>query len=192
MLNRKATNYIFYGILVGIVGVVFLVRFFALGSINGKIDEVHSENVQLQSQIETLEILVAENRDVQTEDIYLLYDLVPNVYTSEALTYKVVSMLEVLGISESDDYQRTIYINDNPSFPGGSELEQINSQYKVVQVEVYFTSNLGGTINQFLDDLYNDEQLFIVRNLNFDVGLGGEYTGVSINFLAIYDVQEGS
>lgn len=189
MLNRRATNYIFYGILLGIIGLVFLARVILLGGIEDANAETHQENISLQNQITNLEILVAENRDKQTEDLYLLYDQIPNVYSYESLENRTRAIFEKLGIDESVDYQRTISINENPTLAADSTLENISNDYKIVEVMVYFSSNQTGLIPDMLDAIYEDNQLFIVNSLNFDVGLGYDYTGTTVKFLAIYDVD---
>lgn len=189
MLNRRATNYIFYGILVGVIGLVILARFLLLGSINDINADTHQENISLQNQITDLEILVAENRDKQTEDLYLLFDQIPNSYSYESLENKTRAIFEKLGIDESDDYQRFIQIDDDPVIPADSVLEQYSASYKLVEVMVFFSSNESGLIPDMLDAIYENNQLFIVTNLNFDVGLGFDYTGTTVRFLAIYNID---
>ncbi|MEC9484390.1 MAG: hypothetical protein UMR38_00770 [Candidatus Izemoplasma sp.] len=190
MLNRKATNYIFYGILVLIVGLVFLVRSIVLGNINEINSNIHNENIRLQNEIEELELLISEYRDVQTADLYNLYNIVPNVFTSEGLTYKTVAMLEELGVDESNDMQRTVYVNQDVSFPSETSLAEINENYHVVQVEVFFTTQDESIVNGFIDALYNSDQLFIIRNLEYETPQGSNYVAVTVDFLAIYALDE--
>ncbi|MCF7925756.1 MAG: hypothetical protein K9L26_04410 [Candidatus Izimaplasma sp.] len=190
MLNRKATNYIFYASLVVIIGLVFLVRSIALGNINSRNEAIHSENIRLQNQIEDLEILIADYRDVQTEDLYSLYNIIPNVFTAEGLTYKTVAILEELGVDESNDMQRTVYVNQDPTFPSESDLAIIDESYHVVQVEVFFTTQDETIVNGFIDALFDSDQLFIIRELDYDAPDGNNFVGVTVHFIAIYDLDD--
>jgi hypothetical protein len=189
MLNRKLTNYLFYGILVIIAGLVFLVRSILIGNMIDNSEAIHNKNIALQEEIAALEAIVDENRDVQTDELFELYATIPNDYSADRLTYKTVAILEELGIDQSLDMQRTVYINHEVSFPAGSPFATVSESYFVVQVEVFFSTNEDGVVTDFIDALYTDEQLFIIRDLNYVTPDGEDFVGVTVHFLAIYDVE---
>jgi hypothetical protein len=189
MLNRKLSDYIFYGILIAITAIVFGIRVATLGTLNTKITTIDAANIALQKEIDALEVVVQENKEVQTSHLYELYDIIPNIYSGTALSYRTVSMLESLGVDESDDTQRSVYVDTQVVFPVESEIKELTKDYFVVEVQVFFTTQDSAVVSDFLDLLYNSDQLFIVRTLDYNVTDGEDYVGVTINFLAIYDVE---
>lgn len=189
MLNRKMSNYIYYGVLFAIFAIVILIRVITIGNMNTKIATLKASNVSLQAQIDALEETVEANKDVQTDELYELYHIIPNVYSATALTYKTVSILENLGIDEQDDFQRTVFVNQSKTFDDESMFAGVANDFYVVEVQVYFTTMDAELINEFIDALYNQDQLFIVDYLNYSVPTGENYIGVFVNFLAIYDVE---
>ncbi len=190
MLNRRLSEYIFYGSLVLIAAGIFLIRFIVLGNLNDKIELTDNNNIILQKQITNLEELVQDNKELQTSHIYELYDIVPSVYSGTELTYRTVAILELLGIDESEDIQRTVFVDSETTFNVDSKFFDLSEKYKMVEVQVFFTSQDPEVVNNFIDDLYENEQLFILRNLEYNVTNGTDFTTVSVNFLAIYDVDE--
>jgi hypothetical protein len=190
MLNRRLSEYLFYGSLALIALVIFIIRTVVVGSLDTRIEETDRENISLRAQIETLEETVQDNKNIQTSSLYELYDIIPNVYSGTELTYKTVALLESLGINESNDIQRTVFVDHNITFNEDSMFRDISREYKIVEVQVYFTTQDADIVTQFIDALYANEQLFIVRNLDYNVPDNDDFISVSINFLAIYDVEE--
>ena len=189
MLNRKMSDYLYYGSLVAIIAIVVLIRVVTLNNLNAKIDSLQASNVNLQDQIDTLEESVEENKDVQTDRLYELYDVVPGIFNATELTYKTVSILESLGINESDDTQRTIFVKTNPGFVAGSEFNTISEEYLVVEVQVYFNTNDADVISDLVDAIYNQEQMFILKDISYTTPDGEDFIGVTLNFFAIYDAE---
>ena len=111
MLNRKASNYIFYLILVGIIAIVYLIRSVMVGGLEGKIETLDNNNISLQAQIDNLKDIVQTNKDVQESHLYELYNQVPQAYYSTELTYLTISKLETVGIDESSGFDRSITLN---------------------------------------------------------------------------------
>jgi len=190
MLNRKLSEYIFYGVLAAIAIGVFGIRFLVLGNLNGQIDTLDSENILLDRQITSLEQIVQENRDVQTSHLYELYDIIPNVYSGTLLTYKVVAMLESVGIDESDDTQRDVTISDEPVLDTQSEFYQRIQSYYVVEVEVKFTATDPNSITDFIDMIYNSDQLFVINKVSYTIPTSEDFVEMEISFLAFYDTLE--
>jgi hypothetical protein len=190
MLNRKLSDYLYDGTLFGILALVVLVRFILMNSINGRIEDVDSSNISLQDEIEALNELVQENKDIQTAHLYELYNIVPNTYSSTSLTYTVVSILEEVGVDESDDMQRNVFINEVPGLDTSSRLDTATRGYDVVQVEVFFTTDDAATVNDFIDRLYASDQLFLIRNLDYTIPQDGNFIAVVVNFLAIYTLDD--
>ena len=93
MRNRKLSEYIFYGILVVITLIVYLLRVSIVGGQRELIDQTDHENIALQAQIDELNELVQSYKDYQTSHLYDLYDIIPNDFSAELLTYKTVWML---------------------------------------------------------------------------------------------------
>ncbi len=189
MLNRRLSDYIFYGGLVLIVVLVVFLRFVIIGGLTEKITVIEENNIALQKQIDALEEVVQEDKEVQTSHLYELYDIIPNVYSGTELTYKTVSILESLGIDESDDIQRTVFVNQNITFQDETTFSNIALEYFVVEVQVSFTTMDAEVVNNFIDALYNSDQLFIIYELEHTVPDGENYVEVLISFLAIYDIE---
>jgi len=189
MLNRKLSNYIFYGILALILVVVLLIRFFVLGNINDEISTLEANNISTQLEIDALSAQVQENKDVQTSQLYELYKVIPSIYSDTELTYKTVAILEELGINESYDNQRRVVVQPADSFTGDTELGAIAAKYSVIEVNVFFTTNDISIITDLLDTLYLDEQLLIVNDLSYTLPEDDNFVGVNITFFALYDVK---
>jgi len=190
MLNRKISNYLFYGSLVLIVAIVVLVRVFALGSVKDKIEILEESNIYLQTQNNTLEEQVEEYKDIQTDHLYELYGKTPNYFSQADLTYYTISQLELLGISEELDYQRTVTINSEISFDGDSVFSTVSTDFKVVEIQVLFNTLDVINVEDFIDSLYNSEQVFIVNKVEYTTPVGNAYITASISFLAFYELQD--
>ena len=189
MLNRKLSEYIFYGTLALILAVIIIIRVLLLGNINEEIDLTDQANIDLQKEITALEEIVQDNKLVQTSQLYELYDEVPSVFSGITLTYKTVSILEDLGITQKNVHQRTVFVENYPTFTTDSIFLELSEKYHVVEVQVFFSTTDAQIVSDFIDEIYNDEQLFILRDLSYNVPKGESYIGVTINFLALYDVE---
>ena len=186
MLNRKLSNYIFYGSLLAITIIVALARVLLLGGLEDRIETINTQNISLQKQIDSLELTVQENKNIQTSHLYDLYDKIPDVYSSTLLSYKTVSIMEELGISEADDIQRVVYITELANLTYHKNLEEAVGDYLVVEVEVRFSVNNEDMIRAFIEKLYNEEQLFILKQVLYSVPNGEDSVFVEIDFYAIY------
>ena len=189
MLNRRLSDYIFYGGLVLIVILVILLRILIIGTLNSQISSIEANNFELQKQIDVLEQVVQDNKEVQTSHLYELYDIIPNVYSGMELTYKTVSILENLGINESDDIQRIVFVNQDKVLINESLFLEISENYYIVEVQVSFTTMDADVVTDFIDALYNSDQLFIINDLDYTVPDGENFVQVAISFLAIYDIE---
>ena len=192
MLNRKLSDYLFYFILVIIVAIILLARSISLGNINAKIETLDDSNISLQQQNDALEIQVEEYKDVQINHLYELYGEVPNYFSQTELTYYTIAMLESIGIDESVDFQRAVYVDDSLTFASNSVFLDLQEDFQIVEVQIYFTTLDVAVIEQFVDLLYNSEQIFILNTIEYTSPDGFNYIGVTINFLAFYDIEEAS
>ena len=174
MLNRKVSNYLFYAVLVVIVGVILLVRSITLGNIGDKIDQLKVE----------------EYKDIQINHLYELYDRVPNHFSQTELTYFTIAQLESIGVDESVDFQRAVYVDTDLSFPSDSPFGDLQEDFQIVEVQVYFTSLDTAVIEEFIDLLYVSEQVFIVNSIEYTSPDGYNYIGATINFYAFYVLEE--
>jgi hypothetical protein len=190
MLNRKLSEYIFYGSLALITIIVLLANTIVMGNINDRIETTNQENIALQTQIDELTEIVQENKNSQTSFIYELYDQVPGVYNGTELTYETISILERLGITESNDYGRNVLVEDSVYFGDDSIFFELSQSYKFVEVEVFFTTQDAQLVADFLDAMYNSNQIFIINEITYRVPDGEDYLGITINLLAMYDVEE--
>lgn len=190
MLNRRLSEYIFYGSLALIAFVVVGIRLVVLGNLNEQIDELDRQNISLERRITILEETVQENREVQTSHLYELYDIIPNVYSGTLLTYKTVAMLETVGIDESDDTQREVLINQEPLLDMQSEFYATLSGYFMVEVEVRFTTTDPTAITDFIDMLFNSDQLFIISSVDYTIPTSEDFVEMEIKFIALYDTLE--
>lgn len=190
MLNRKISNYLFYGILVLITAVVLIVRSITLGNINAEIEKLEDSNVNLQQVNDLIEAQVEEYKDVQINHLYELYGQVPNYFSQTELTYFTIAQLESIGIDESVDFQRSVYVNSSVTFNNESVFGELREDFKIVEVQVYFTTLDAATIEEFIDLLYNAEQVFIINGVEYSSQNDGVLIGVTLSFLAFYDLDE--
>lgn len=192
MLNRKASNYLFYGIIVAILAVIFLIRVTTVGALDSRIETLKRDNILLQAQIDALEVTVEENQNAQIDQLYELYNQVPSYYSQAELTYFTVAQLEILGIDESNSVQRTVTIDRTLTFAPDSTFDTLRDDFEIVGVEVYFNTMTTDVIDDFIDLLYNADQVFIVNNIEYVVPDGENYIGVTIGFLAFYENEDAS
>ena len=190
MLNRKISNYMFYAVLVVIVASVLLVRSITLGNINDKIDQLKAANIILQMTNDNIEKTVEENKDIQINHLYELYGKVPNQFSQTELTYFTIAQLEAIGINESVDYQRSVYVDGELAFETDWTFGILQEDFKIVEVQVYFTTLDTDVIEEFIDLLYNSEQIFIVNSIEYTSPDGFNYIGVTLNFLAFYELED--
>lgn len=192
MLNRKLSEYLFYGSLALITIIVLLINFFLMGNMNERIDQVNRENITLQAQIDDLTEIVQDNKNAQTAYIYELYDQVPGVYSGTELTYETIAIMESRGITESTDYARQVFVNESIRFSEGSLFFELSQRYKFVEVELFFTTTDAQLVKDLLDDLYLSNQIFIVNEITYQIPDGEDYLGITIKLLTMYDVEEES
>jgi hypothetical protein len=191
MRNRKLSEYIFYGILVVITLIVYLLRVSIVGGQRELIDQTDHENIALQAQIDELNELVQSYKDYQTSHLYDLYDIIPNDFSAELLTYKTVWMLESIGINESENYNRSVTVKNNFN-PTLSSLADVYGDYTIVRVDVSFTTDDVTQVEDFIDILYQSEQLFILEAVDYTDTKGEYLKQMNISFLAIYDLNKQS
>jgi len=169
--------------------IILLIRSVTLGVKLQDISDLERNNISLQKRIDLLEQTVQENKDVQTNDLYELYDIIPNIYSGPELENKTYAILESLGVNESDDMQRTVYVNEYVNLDGQTDFADLVDDYYVVEVRVSFTTVDVDVLANFIDELYNAEQLFIISDLNYTVPIDENFVEVQVHFYAIYDVD---
>lgn len=192
MLSRRTSNLIFYGILLAILLVVVVARLVIVGSMNRKIDETDMSITSLQSRIENLEEAVQENKDTASDHLYELYDNVPEVFHQEELVYYTVAQLELLGITDEFDVKRTVNVNEEVEFTTLSSFYEIQEDFKVVEVYVHFEviPDDIGLVDDFIDELYSSEQIFVVSEIQYQNQSISQLIGVDLKFLAFYKLEE--
>ena len=189
MLNRRLSEYIFYGSLALITIVILLINLVVMGNINEKIDSTNQSNINLAKEITALEEIVQDNRNVQTSHLFDLYNKVPGVFSGNELNLKTIALLEEIGITEETDTNRDVLVDQQVVFAQESIFYELSESYKFVEVEVFFTTDSSDYVVQFIDALYDSDQIFIVRNVAYNIPEGEDYLGITITFLAMYDVQ---
>lgn len=192
MLNRKTSNYIFYGTLALILIVVFAIRMVTLTNLNANIEKIEKSNREIQDQIDDLKDQVQENKDVQIDQLYELYDMVPNFYSQTELTFYTIAQLEQVGITEHSDTLRSVTVDDQVTFPVESKFTEKQADFKIVEVEVYFNTYTVDVVDEFIDLLYQSDQIFIVNSIEYYSPDGENFIGVTVNFLAFYELEKES
>jgi hypothetical protein len=187
MLNRKLSNYIYYGVVAFVVVLIFIIRIIAVGSINGKIEKLEKDNVTLQKQITDLNVIVQDNSTAQSAQIFDLYKQMPSVYSGDTLSNKVFSKLERLGITEAVEVERSVIINDVVSLSSIEQLKSFNGVYGFVELQISFNTNDANDVYNFLDSMNDDDQLFVLNRIFYAVPEVDEFVTVSISYFAFYD-----
>ncbi len=116
----------------------------------------------------------------------------PNVFSITDLTYYITAQLELVGITEDADMQRSVLVNQGVTFSETTLFSDLQTKFKVVEVQVFFTTQDDLVIEAFIDLLYNADQVFIVRNIEYFTPDGENFIGVSIDFLAFYEKEDVS
>ena len=88
--------------------------------------------------------------------------------------------------------QRSILVNQGVTFPIETIFNDLQADFKIVEVQVFFTTQDDSTIEDFIDLIYNSDQVFIVNNIEYFTPDGENFIGVSINFLAFYEKEDAS
>lgn len=190
MLSRRTSNMIFYSVLLGITLVVVVARLILIGNLNNKIDDTTVSNRSLQSRISTLELNVQNYKEYTSDHLYELFDKVPEIYDQDALSYYTEAQLELIGITEDFEVNRVVDIDDEILFQPNSTFEQMQNDFKIVEVYVYFETAELDVVDQFIDRLYSSEQVFVVSEIEFSNFNSGSEVGVNVTFLAFYQLEE--
>ncbi len=100
-------------------------------------------------------------------------------------------MLESIGINESENYNRSVTVKNyfNPTL---SSLADVYGDYTIVRVDVSFTTDDVTQVEDFIDILYQSEQLFILEAVDYTDTKGEYLKQMNISFLAIYDLNKQS
>ncbi len=191
MRNRKLSEYLFYGVLIAITLIVYLLRVSIVGNQQELIKQTDRDNVALQTQIDELNELVQSYKNYQTSHLYDLYDIIPNDFSAELLTYKTVAMLESIGVNEGEEFNRSVTVKNNFT-PESSSIADIFGSYTVIRVDVSFTTDDVTQVEDFIDALYQSEQLFILETVDYTDTKGEYFKKMNISFLAIYDLNDQS
>lgn len=190
MLNRKLSNYFLYIVILLIVIIIYLIRSVMLGNLEEKIDDLDRENAVLQTQIVELEQIVEENRYVDQSFLYELYREVPDAYNETQLVYDTNALLELAGISLDAMTLRTSSINPEVSIPESSPISSLASDYKVVEIAVFFSSDDLSKIQAFIEVLEETNQLYILNTLNYSYPFEGESVPIQLSYYAFFAAEE--
>ncbi len=189
MLNRKISNYLFYFVLITILGVVILVRVVTIGNIDDKIADLKRNNIYLQAQIEYIEEIVEDNNDIQISHLYELYNQVPSSISNTELSNYVTALLELVGISENSDMERSVLLNQEVTFSEGTPFFELQNEFQVVEVRIFFSilAEDDSVVEDLINLLFNSDQIFIIHNIEYLTPNIDNYIDVSIDFLAFYE-----
>ena len=160
-----------------------------LGNMQAKIDELDSENARIQAQIIQLEQTVEENKDSDVAYLYELSDSISPNYSDTQLLYNTIALCELAGIGEDIDTQRTIDFNKDVTISGPSELQTFASAYNVVEVQVQFTTQDLSLISDFLNVIYDANQLYILNTIDYNFPEGNEFIAVNITYFTFYQPE---
>lgn len=193
MLSRKTSDILFYGIIIGIIGIIFLIRFMLLSNLDNRISQVENQNQILQMQITNVRTIVEDNKNQQLNNIYQMYEQIPSEYSRDSLNFYVLAKLEQVGVSEDLIMTRRVSINENKTFESTSDFREINTYFKIVEVNVTFSTTDINNIIDFIDEVYESEQLFIIDSLEYS-SPADEFSSipVTISFLAFYELDNES
>lgn len=196
MLNRKASNLIFYGSLLGITVIVVIIRFAMLGALDSKIEAVEADSRYTQFLIDQVDEVVSENRGIQQDHLYELYNKVPEMFKDDILVNYVEAKLELVGVTAATIVDRDVDLETDPTFPSDSVFRDIQDDYQIVEVIVTFNTQddpltedvneASEQIEDFIDAIHESEQVFIISYVKFNDPDGGTNILVEINFLTFY------
>lgn len=192
MLNRKLSNYLFYFLLVAIAISVFIVRSVTIGNIDEKIDTLETSNIILQAQIGAIEELVEDNKDTQISHLYELYNQVPNIFSRDNLIAYTEAQLELVNVTQAGDMQRNVELNEGVTFQEQSIFRDLQLDFKVVEIKVSFSTDDEDVIQEFIELLFNSDQIFIINHIEYFIPDGENYIHVAIDFLAFYEKEDAS
>lgn len=192
MLNRKVSDYLLYLVIAVIIAVTFFVRTLTIGSIDDKIENLERDNLILQTQISTIEEIIEDNNDAKIDDLYELYIQVPQTLSISELTYFITAQLELVGISEFGDFQRSIVVNQDIDLASDSDFGLLQEKFKAVQVQVFFTTTDELVIEDFIDRIFDANQIFIIQSISYAPNSEDNFIGVNFEFLTFYEKEDAS
>lgn len=194
MLNRKLSDYIFIGIMLGILLFVLGIRTVALGAINNNILELEGSNITLSKRITKLETKVELYKDVQSDRLFNLYHNVPSYYSYNELYFNVLTQMYLVGINDTPEFNSKVTIEEEVGDVRIPGYDTINSGFKVVEVQLSFNVLSVSTVEDLLDNLYNSEQVFIVNAITFNIPdeILEDYVTVQLSFYTFYDIENGN
>lgn len=189
MLNRKFNDYIFIGVLLIIAVVVFGIRSVVLGGVKTDIAKYERSNITLNKQINRLEQVVEEKKDVQKDTLFELYHSVPSYYSYDELYFNILSQLYLENITDSTDFNSNVSIEESVfarDVPGYSDLD---ADFKIVEITVSFNILQAETIENFIERLYNSDQVYIINEVEYSPPQEGELTTASVKFFTFYNID---
>lgn len=204
MLSRKTSNMIFYVSIAAILALILVIRFLSIGTLNGQITSLTNQNRSLRTQIEQLEQEVQDNKDIASNHLYELYDQVPETYNYSVLSKYTQAQMELVGILREDGVEPVIDITDDPddvTFPVDSVFTELQQQFRIVKVQVSFNVKIEDVpaeeesqqlqvVDDFIEQLYGSEQVFIVNFIQYQTPDDDDFVQVQVNFLAFYKLEE--
>ncbi len=188
MLSKRASDIIFVGIMILVVIGIVVMRFIVLGTMDERIEEVESENQQIQDEIMGLQGMVGEHRDTEMPSRSELNQRVPAIFSEDQLRFYVNAQLELAGILDSQERSVDVEISQNPNISGGSYGDAAN-QFDIVRVGIDIETNDIDEVRQFIDQMYEINQVFVLQNIRYDVPDEDEYVELTVNLLTFYDLD---
>ena len=189
MLSKRLNDFVLIGIMLIVVGLIFLGRVFVLGNIDADIEDVENDILNLENEISVNQDLVEEYRYENVPSESQLTAQIPREFSSELLIYQVEAQMHLSGIALEDDRNLTIVYFDDQSFPEESRFRELSQTFFTTRVQVRFLANDEDEITDLIDRMYEANQLFLVQGIRYEKIESDEHSynlDVNLNFLTFY------
>ncbi len=187
MLSKRANDIIFL-VIVGIVVIgVVVARFMVLGVFDDRIEGIEEDIQSLEREISTGRNLIADYRHEVLPSESVLHRSVPEKYASDRLMFFLYAQLQLEGIEDTAERNISLSIQENPSFPGGTEFSALANTFDAYRIRIRFNTTDVTEAEDLVDRLQSVDQLFALQSVEYELPRGDSSTRVSLYFVTFYN-----
>lgn len=186
MLSKRANDIVFF-VIVGIVVIgVVIARFMVLGVFDERIEEVESDIQSLEREISSGRNLIADYRHDVLPSESVLYRNVPQKYVSDQLIFFLFAQLQLEGIEDTAARNISLSVQENPSFPGGTEFSALANTFDAYRIQIRFNTHDVEEAEAIAERLQSVDQLFVLQSVDYELPRGDSSTRVNMHFVTFY------
>lgn len=194
MLSKRVNDIIFIGIIVVVAVSIIFMRFVLINQIDENITQLRARNETLIQEINVIRGNVDRYRDTAAPTLVELHHSVPRQFDRNQLSLFITSEAFRAGITNEQEFGRTISVNTTPATPlEGSPHRELSNHFNLHIVNLRYTATSLDELYAFLDLLEESNQLFLIHSISYQTA--NPTTGripIDITFYAVYYKSSGS